>query len=117
MKHLLTIISVKPNLIDVIGQRMISHVRSDNEPGQVFVADGIDGVADDTEDVETRQDRLRQIDVVWKRHARKKIYFIIIVFLYLIWANGIRDLQQHWSYLKWIPWITIIAKTISREIN
>jgi hypothetical protein len=75
MKHLLTIISVKTNLIDVIGQRMISHVRSDNEPGQVFVADGIDGVADDAENVETRQDRLRQIDVVRKRHARKKILF------------------------------------------
>jgi hypothetical protein len=53
---------------------MIPHVRSDDEPGQVFVADGIDGVADDAEDVETRQDRLRQVHVVGERHARSDRY-------------------------------------------
>ena len=51
---------------------MIPHVRSDDEPGEVFVTDGIDGVADDAEDVETRQNRLGQINVVGKRHAGKK---------------------------------------------
>ena len=48
---------------------MVPHVRADDEPGEVLIADGVDGVANDAEDVETRQDRLRQVDVVGEGHA------------------------------------------------
>ena len=52
------------HLVGLIRERMVPHVRADDEPGEVLIADGVDGVANDAEDVETRQDRLRQVDVV-----------------------------------------------------
>ena len=46
------------DLVRFIRERMVSHVRTDDEPGEVFVPDRVNGVTDDAQDVETRQDRL-----------------------------------------------------------
>ena len=46
------------DLVRFIRERMVSHVRTDHEPGEVFVPDRVNGVTDDAQDVETRQDRL-----------------------------------------------------------
>lgn len=38
---------------------VVADVRVDDEAGQVFVLDGVNRVADDAQNIETRQDRLR----------------------------------------------------------
>ena len=56
-------------LICVVRQWMVSHVWSDNEACEVFISNGIDGVTDNAQDVETGQDGLSQVNVVGESHA------------------------------------------------
>jgi hypothetical protein len=45
-------------------------VRADNKLGEHLVLNGIDGIADDAEDVETRQNRLGELDVLLEGDGR-----------------------------------------------